>query len=187
MDNLIKLLLEFEGIVGAVLGSVATLIATELLKSRGKVKLYLKEFQGIYQTYGDVGAGQRGKTDNDFYGYNLKYTFQIYNGTDLPRIMRDFKVDFYKGDKIVYSDVPKNEETRRYSQHFSNVDEMEISNIYPREIQILKHSIYISSENLDKIEGATKIEMIFYNEKDKKRSLLLSTEEVSQKNYQSIK
>ncbi|EOW2658305.1 hypothetical protein ACOVAV_002819, partial [Enterococcus faecalis] len=69
MDSIIKLLIEFEGIIGAILGSVATLITTELLKSRGKIRLYLRDFIGVYQTYRDVGAGRSGKTDDDFYGY----------------------------------------------------------------------------------------------------------------------
>ncbi|EMG25907.1 hypothetical protein K7G42_06055 [Streptococcus parauberis] len=183
MDSIIKLLIEFEGIIGAILGSVATLITTELLKSRGKIRLYLRDFIGVYQTYRDVGAGRSGKTDDDFYGYKMKYSFEVYNGTDLSRIMRGFRVVFYNGDKAVFSEIPKNEETRRYSQHFSSIDEMEILNIYPREIQVLKHSLYISEEDLDKIEDSTKIVMTYYNEKDKQKSLILSDEKVTKKDY----
>lgn len=183
MDKFIKLMLEFEGIIGAILGSVTTLIATELLKSRGKLKLYLKDFVGVFQTYGDVGCGKLDKTDDDFYGFKLKYSFQVYNGTGLPRIMKDFKIVFYKGNKIVYSEVPDNEQTRENKQYYSTIDEMEVFNIYPREIQVLKHSMYIHENDLIKIEGATKVEMIYFDEKGKKKSLLLSTNEISQKNY----
>lgn len=42
-------MLEFEGIIGVILGSVTTLVATELLKSRGKLKLYLKNFIGVFR------------------------------------------------------------------------------------------------------------------------------------------
>ncbi|WP_407371118.1 hypothetical protein [Carnobacterium sp.] len=58
---------------------------------------------------------------------------------------------------------------------------MDILNIYSKEIQILKHSIYISNEDLYKIEGVTKIELIFHHEKDKRKHLALSTGKVSQK------
>lgn len=48
--------------------------------------MYLKDFIGVFQNYGDVGCEKLDKTDDDFYGFKLKYIFQVYNGTNLPRI-----------------------------------------------------------------------------------------------------
>jgi hypothetical protein len=99
--------------------------------------------------------------------------------------MRDFKFVFFKNKKEVYALVPENEDTRRYSSYTTNIDEMEISNIAPKEIQILKQSVYIMYEMLDKIEGSDKIELQYKDEKDKKRKVTLSNKVVTKNDYVS--
>lgn len=55
MHDLIIILKEFEGIIGTILGSVTTLIVTDILRKIGKLKLYLIEWRGVYYTKGELG------------------------------------------------------------------------------------------------------------------------------------
>ena len=48
MQNIICIIKEFEGIIGAILGSTFTLIITDILKKIGKLKIYLNNFEGRY-------------------------------------------------------------------------------------------------------------------------------------------
>lgn len=183
MSEIIQLLNDFQGIIGTILGSVTTLIVTDILKKRGQLKIYLVSYEAMYQTFRDVGCSMGGKRDEDFYGYSLKYTIQIYNQSETPKIMRDFKIVFYEKAKERYSLTPDNEETRRYSAHISHIDEMEVANIAPKEIQVLKHSIYIMYDMLSKIEGVDKVELQYRDEKGKKRKEILSNKVITTDDY----
>jgi hypothetical protein len=41
MREILQVLNEFQGIIGTILGSVTTLIVTDILKKRGRLKIYL--------------------------------------------------------------------------------------------------------------------------------------------------
>lgn len=183
MSEILQALNEFQGIIGTILGSVTTLIVTDILKKRGKLKNYIISYEDEFQTFKDVGCFMRGKKDEDFYGYSVKYVIQVYNKSDTPKIMRDFKLVFLKDMEENYALVPKDEETKRYSSHIPIIDEMEILNIEPKKIQVLKQSIYVSHNMLDRIEGANKVELQYRDEKDKKRKIMLSNKVVTTDNY----
>lgn len=183
MPEILQALNEFQGIIGTILGSVTTLIVTDILKKRGKLNNYLISYEDKFQTFEDVGCSMSGKVDEDFYGYSVKYVIQVYNKSDTPKIMRDFKLVFLKNMEEVYTIVPNDEETKRYSSHATHIDEMEICNIEPKQIQVLKQSIYVRYEMLDRIEGANKVELQYKDEKDKKRKIILSNEVVTTDNY----
>lgn len=183
MTEILQALNEFEGIIGTILGSVTTLIVTDILKKRGKLKNYLISYEDKFQTFRDVGCGMKGKKDEDFYGYSVKYVIQVYNKSDTPKIMRDFKLIFLKNMEEVYTIVPKDEETKRYSSHITYIDEMEILNVEPKKIQVLKQSIYVKYDMLDRIEGANKVELQYRDEKDKKRTIILSNKVITSDDY----
>lgn len=183
MSEILQLLNDFQGIIGTILGSVTTLIVTDILKKRGQLKNYLVSYEAKFQTFRDVGCSMGGKRDEDFYGYSIKYIIQIYNQSDTPKIMRDFRLIFYKNAKEQYSLIPDNEETRRYSAHISHIDEMEVANIAPKEIQVLKQSIYVMYHMLDKIQGADKVELQYKDEKDKNRKIILSNKVITTDDY----
>lgn len=178
--SVVDILLEFEGIIGAILGSVAMLVVTDILQRKGKIKQYLMFYEAKTETYKDVGCGQKGKSDNDIYGYSIKYNFQIYNGYNFPKIMRKFSLDFYKDKVLVMSIVPKDESTRYFSCATSRADDMEISNISSHEIASYNHTVYIGNweEEFKKLNGINKIELAYYDEKDKKQIIVLSKNEI---------
>ena len=185
MNETLTVLNEFQGIIGAILGSVITMIVTDVLKKRGRLKIYLISYEDKFQTFKDVGCSTGNKRDEDFYGYSIKYTIQVYNKSDTPKIMRDFKLVFIKKTKEIYTIVPSDEETRRYSSHSTQIDTMEISNIAPKEIQSLNQSTYIMNDMLDRLENTDKVELHYRDEKSKKRKIILSKKVVTKADYKS--
>lgn len=96
MLEILQALNEFQGIIGAILGSVTTLIVSDMLKKKGKLKKYIIAYNDKFEKFKDVGCSMKGKSDDDFYGYSIKYILQVYNNSDTPKIMRDFKIVFFE-------------------------------------------------------------------------------------------
>ena len=46
VDKVINFIKDFEGIFGAILGSATTLIITDVLRKKGKLKFYLMDYNG---------------------------------------------------------------------------------------------------------------------------------------------
>nr|WP_308545312.1 hypothetical protein [uncultured Lachnoclostridium sp.] len=182
--EIIEIMKDFEGIIGAILGSVSTLIVTDFLRKKGILKTYLMKYVGIYYTNA-MGEIRPIEDEKDKIMYlSLKYKIQVYNRSDTTKIMRNFKVVFIKDKKIVYSFVPNNEATRVFSTYSYKIEEMEVSNVIPREIQVLDQSGYVSDEYIDLVEGSNKIELHYYDEKDRKRRVLLYKGVLSKTDYQ---
>lgn len=156
---------EFEGIIGAVLGSVSTLIVTDFIKRRGKLNIFVFNREYSFDTYGSVRCSQQGKEDNDLYGFSLKYKLHIYNSSDIPRIMRDFQIIIYLDNRIIHRLIPKDETTRVYKTHYFTVDEAGIVNINSREAIELEQSIYIHEEDMQTTQF-NKIDLCYINDKN---------------------
>ena len=60
---------------------------------------------------------------------------------------------------------------------------MEVANIAPKEIQVLKQSIYVMYDMLDKIQGSDKVELQYKDEKDKNRKIILSNKVITTDDY----
>lgn len=175
LKSFINILLEFEGIIGAVLGSVATLIVTHLLAHSGNLKSYVVDKKLDFITFFEQNNRMPKDSRDTLERVSLHYRLQIYNKSDVYKIMRDFKVDFYKNKEAVFSIVPKDESTRKRSQYTTWVDEMEVANIPANEIVIFKHSLDIweGKKEFTLLDGVTEIKLSFFDEKDKRRHILL--------------
>ena len=90
MENIIKIIKEFEGIIGAILGSVVTLVVTDILKRKGKLNIYLMEFKGKYwykdKDYGDTTTKRKGAVIDSY-----RFNFVI----DVYKIIRSLAKDFF--------------------------------------------------------------------------------------------
>ena len=183
MEDVLQVLNEFQGIIGAILGTVATLIVTDILKKKGKLKIYISKYNAKYDSYKNAGCFSDGDEKTRLYSFSMKYTIQVYNQSDSQKIMRDFHLVFKEDRQEIYSIVPKDEVTRRYSSHISSIDDMEISNISPREIQVLDHSFYFLEKEMHNIEGANLVELQYKDEKNKKRKFAISKDTISRNKF----
>lgn len=174
MEYLIRILSEYDGIIGAVLGTVATLITTDWLQNKGKLNIFVLNWTAKYETYYDAGCSASGKKDNDLYDYLNKFELEIYNSSSLPKIMRSVKIEYYNNNKIKYVSNIDNEDTRRLIANcILHTDELEVINFMPKEVIKLKLSADIGENKLDEIEGCNKVLFSYIDEKNKKRSIVL--------------
>ena len=183
MENIILIIRELQGILGTISGAITTLIVTNILRNKGKLKTYLIDWEDKYETFKDVKCYSSDTKISDFYHYTFTYTLQVYNKSEVPKIMRNFKVNFYDEKTKIFSYIPDDETTRRYSNHRYHTDKMEVINISPKEIQVLKQSGYVKYEELEHIEGASKVDLTYYDERNKRRAVTLYKGIISKKNY----
>ncbi len=167
MNNIIDIIKEFDGILGAILGSVATLITTDIIRKKGKLNIYVESADGNYEynTNGFVSTERKKDSNLCYYIFNLK--IEIYNKSDSPKIIRNIKLNIYNDDKLVYKKEIKDEATRRHYQSISVVDDATIYNIEPKKIYEYEYKMILSIEELKKLKGDVTFELIFINEKNK--------------------
>lgn len=170
VQNIVCIIKEFEGIIGAILGSVATLIATDFLKQKGKLKIYLMDFKGQYwynskeKHYGPTTSKKDGTTIDSF---RFEFIIDIYNSSELPKIMRDLKICIFQRKKLIKEIDVNDEDTRRTVSRCITVDKTTIFNFNGKESYNIKLSAEIPEDVAFMLKNGLIIKLKYKNEKNK--------------------
>ncbi len=169
VTNILQVLKDYSGIIGAVLGSTSTLVITNIFKKCGKLKLYLMNFEGEYvyydKTFGGTTYQKTDKSKIDL--YNLKFSIDIYNSSEEPKIMRDIKLCIFQKKKLLYKESIKDEDTRKISQIGSYANNLNICNIKGKESISLNLSIKIPKQIAINLKNEVIFKYCYRNEKNK--------------------
>jgi hypothetical protein len=146
MKDILDLVKDLEGIIGALLGVIVTLVLTQMLKSIGKMRFYIKETEIKYLKSSTSSYGSHEEEEvNVIKGatnIKLQHSIEIFNGSESPRILRDAMYSFYKGKKLLFSVSPDDKTTERYGSHRYWIDEFSNINIPPKQIVNINLSKY---------------------------------------------
>lgn len=183
--EIINIIKEFEGIIGALAGVLVTLAYTEYLKRKGKVVIYVVEKKWRFHTYEQRRSASREKSGNDLHDLTIEVSLDIYNSSEIPRVMRKIFLEFYVDKVHVHSILPKDESTGRLLGTMVVRDDFSINNIMPREIQRVKLSGYVGESDLHLISGVNHIRISYINEDDKKKHCDLFSGEIKPKSQKT--
>jgi hypothetical protein len=166
MNDIIKIVESFEGIIGALLGVIVTLMLTQVLKHWGGIKTYILEWTKTF-TWEDGWGGQETTDINEAHTVKLNLQIEIYNGADVPKILRDIKFSLYKGNEFLLSVIPNDQSTMKVSAGAARVDPLVNINIPPKQIITIDISSYLSKDNFQAYKDSTSIflEMKEHNNK----------------------
>ncbi|NRY59836.1 hypothetical protein [Clostridium beijerinckii] len=166
MTNLIAFISKFEGIIGALMGVVATLITTQLIKSLGKIYFYFYDYNIRYYGEGELGEVCEIEDINraDYCTYRLR--IQLYNSSEIIKVLNDIKIEFVLEDKSVFS-KPNNEDNMIKHASYSEYKDFNFINIPPKELIEINITGSISTENIVDISRVQKIHFIAKNHKNK--------------------
>ncbi len=177
MDKVINLIKDFEGIFGAILGSATTLIITDILRKKGKLKFYLMDYNGEYwyeskeKYYGPTKVKECGQ---DIESYRFQFSLDIYNTSELPKIMRDLKIKVYKNKKLLISIPVNDEETRRYVCRSMTVDQTTIFNFNGKETVNITLGAEIPKKFAEQLNNNSIVLKLNYkNEKNKNKYFII--------------
>lgn len=170
--NFIK---EFEGIIGAVLGAVATLIVTDILKRKGKLNLFLMSYKGEYYYFNEDGEGfnsitTKKGTDGLLRYYKLKFVIDVYNSSELPKIMRNIKLKVFKGKDLIKELEIYDEDTKRMVVRCIHMDNANIFNINARESYNLNLCAELPKELAEKLKDGLIFKLSYKDEKNKEKT-----------------
>ncbi|WP_416731380.1 hypothetical protein [Fictibacillus sp. JL2B1089] len=166
MKDILKTIESFEGIIGALLGVIITLILTQVLKNWGGIKTYVLEWKVDFFKPDGYGGRDTSFID-EASSASLYLNIEIYNGSEMPKILRDIKFSFYNEKLFLFSVNPNDESTARISAGARRSDPLLNINIPPKQIVTYELSNYLSGHNLELFKEATtaSIEMREHNNK----------------------
>lgn len=157
MQVVIKILSEFQGIIGATVGVIATLIVTSVIKNLGKIYIYFRNW-GI-KFYKMSGVGDHIISEIKEASYcSYSFEMEIMNSSELPKALRDIKVRFYNSDnKLLVESIPQDESTRKVSTGGSRIEPIKIINLPSKQMIYFNVSGYIKTENIKNLNKWKKV------------------------------
>ncbi|WP_054956489.1 hypothetical protein [Paenibacillus dakarensis] len=177
MDKILLVVEKFEGIIGALLGVMMTLILTEIFKKMGKLKFYKKSLDIGYEIRERDSWGQEvNKNVDNKYGANffgIELTLEIYNSSDTPKILRDVKLAFYNGKHKKLSVDPEDKSTERYAAASMWRDKFGLINIKPKEI--ISVSLVYHCNDQDTLNQIKKSNKVYLESRDYKNKIVSVT------------
>ena len=148
MNELVKLIIELQGIVGALLGVISTLVVTEIVKNKGKIKFYLQKSD--FKMYMTDSYGGQTETNlyDDVESSTIAIEMDIFNSSYTPRPLREIRVKFYDSEgKLLLETKAFDESTRRVSAGMVRSDIIEIINVGAKEMLHIKISSPLGKED----------------------------------------
>lgn len=168
MDN------QYVGIIGTVIGSVSTLITSEIIKHFGRTKIFLRKLLIKTDTYGNVGCMCGDKTADDLYGLGLKCDLEFYNGSNIPKMFHNFYINFYINNRLVKKVAPNDEDTRVSNSHGSRIDGIKAFSIKAKEVYVLRLSMYLlDNEGIQELDNVDKIVLEYNNSSNRKKTFTI--------------
>ncbi|MGX8791726.1 hypothetical protein ACW0TQ_08095 [Oceanobacillus sp. M60] len=163
-----EILLNYEGIIGAVSGAVlatvATLITTHMLKNSGKIEAT------VFDTCFNLVERSKFNSSNTA---QLDFKLKFYNSSESIKYIDDLELiclDEY--EKVIYKKRPYNLETLQLSQHSMSVEDLYFVNLPAKQLTLSKLRMSINDDNIERLNRIRVIKLNYVNKK-KKNSLIV--------------
>lgn len=139
MSEVLLLLETYDGVIGAVLGtvlgSISTLLATHWLKNRGEITFKVKEFITQYEV--DDGFGSKKSIDylKDEGYAKLLFSVDIYNSSENIKTLNNIHIELVDDiNKVLFKGKLKDLDSAVYSGGATRLDDFEFINCKPKEL-----------------------------------------------------
>ncbi|KIL35156.1 hypothetical protein SD71_16145 [Cohnella kolymensis] len=162
---LAKILKDYEGIIGAVLGVAVTMIVTFILKKIGKVYITVDDFD--IKNYRFDSGYPKGTVDYAEAEYvDISFEISFFNSSDEPRGFQDIKVVFYDSYRnVIFKKTPHDMRTTRNTSYGSTSDELKIINLPSKTMLQIGVETYVREEL---VKEMSKCASIYFESKDHK-------------------
>lgn len=176
MSDIVTIIINFEGIIGALLGVIVTLILTQILKNSGRMRFYPIECEVIYEKTSEDGWSDRVRVENkeDAEYVSVKLKIELFNGSEVPKILRDIRLCFYANKKILLSVVPEDQSTEQYMTHSYWRDKLLHINIMPKQITKIELVKYFNKSETEVIRQSNRLELNMKNHRNRIYKMFIS-------------
>ncbi|MET3699365.1 hypothetical protein SAMN05877753_1116 [Bacillus oleivorans] len=167
-EVIIDLVKSFEGIIGAVLGSVITLITTHFLKKAGTITSNIIGVEYDFRNYQINGQGKAVETVEMADHASIEINIDFFNNSESYKSINDLRVSLYDDNKQkIFEVVPNDEDTRRRTSYGSTSDKLEYLNISPGELVKKTLSFGFHSGNIELLKITEVIRFTYSIQKNK--------------------
>lgn len=171
-------------ITAALIGVVATLLGTILgwllnnLSNRGKLSIYTSSWKDEFE-YNKTGEMVYCSKKEEVECYTFRVSFDLYNSSGNTKIMRNIMIVFNDGKNDIIQKVPDDDSTKQYSCRTNFYDKVEPINIPPKAVIKLDLHDYVWDKDgaLDFIWKTKKVYLVYTDEKNKTRRMLIKAED----------
>lgn len=144
-----EILTEFQGMIGAIVGSLSTLIVSKLLRNWGNINCHTFNFDVTYRRMedrtGDIVSCEKRQAERAI----IKFDIDFFNEKETPTAIRKLKFGFQiKSESVTYFEID-DRETRRSSGHMINYDELPMVNLPPKKLIHKKARVFIGEEEIE--------------------------------------
>ena len=167
--TILDVIYQFQGVFGAVFGTVATLIITQLLRNIGKIYFY-----GFYEIKKSVDDGYGRHCEVDCFAvsdnqkqFEYKMMIQVYNSSESMKMIKDVCIEF-ETIKGVIKHKPLDNATAIQRSHWTDREELTFVNIPAKELVELDIVGWIYSEECPNIYWLNDIESVYISFRDYK-------------------
>ena len=168
MQVVIKILSEFQGIIGTAVGVIATLITTRIIKNLGKLYVYFHEWEIKFNKISGEGSLITSKIEEASY-CSYSFEMEILNSSETTKALRDIKIRFYnKNNKLLTESMPMDESTRKVSVGGSKINQIKIINIPSKQMIYFNVSGYIKTEDIRNLNSWRKVYFEAFDNRSKK-------------------
>lgn len=148
-SHVFLILKEFEGLIGAILGSISTLMVTHWLKNSGKLIFDVKHYNKNFYVQDDYGQLIDAETLNEDGYAELSFEIDIYNTSESLKVLNNIHFEFIDDNNtVIHSGKLKDLDTRRLLGGMQRYDELEFMNCNPKELSKKKLQINFNPTNI---------------------------------------
>ena len=169
----------------ALIGVGSTIAGTVLgwvlnnLSNRGKLSIFVSSWEDNFAYNNSIGEMVPCTKRDDVESYFYKVSFDLYNSSGSTKIMRNIQIVFSDGKNDVKKQTPMNDATKKHSPPRVFYDKVEPINVPPKAVIKLNlhDGIWNQDGKLDFIWNSKKVYLVYTNEKNKVRRILIKTED----------
>lgn len=170
----------------ALIGVGATIAGTVLgwilnnLSNRGKLNIFVSFWEDNFK-YNKMGVMVPCNKREEVQSYTYKVSLELYNSSGSTKIMRNIQIVFTDGEKDIENQTPEDDATERRSSTILPCvyDDVSPINIPPKAVikLDLHNGIWDEEGKLDFIWKTKKIYLVYTDEKNKTRRMLIKAED----------
>lgn len=168
-----NVMLALIGVGGTLLGTILGWLLNSFSK-HGKLSVFVTSWEEKLQ-YNNAGYmnNSNSKEQATYYWYELR--LDLYNSSSEMKIMRDIKIEFLKGKKVSVTQIPYDDATKLFNQHFYTYSDIEAINIPPKSVMQCKLCNGYHEKGLADVWNSDKAVLSYVDEKNKKRSVFITS------------
>ena len=161
------------GVAGTLLGTLFGW-ALNSFSNRGKLNLFVSGWKDEFMSRAG-GYSTLSKSIEEARGYKYSLSLDLYNSSALTKIMRDIKIIFTDDKSVLWSGVPDDKTTEKFTAGTVWYNKIEPVNIPPKTVikLCLRDCIWNSKGEMDFIWNARKVYLQYTDEKNRRRKKLI--------------